>query len=81
MVFNMSALHLSGTLRCYSDIIIVTGKWAKDSGLSRCFSWVWPPASACFSSVAVILSERIASAHHLLLGFIEHIIKLLLQVN
>lgn len=28
----------AGTLRCYCDIIIIiAGKWAKDSGLSRCF--------------------------------------------
>lgn len=28
----------AGTLRCYCDIIIIiTSKWAKDSGLSRCF--------------------------------------------
>lgn len=52
----------TGNLRCYCDIIIIiTGKWAKDSWLSRGFLLGLVTGIPYMCSVGIILSEHIIS--------------------
>lgn len=72
----------AGNLKCNRDIIIIiTGKWAKDSWLSTGFLLSLAIGIPWVCSAAIILPEHITSAQSLFLGFIKHIIKLLRQVN